>query len=67
MVGYLIIAVHFTGEKRCCIFCFQREQEEAGQAQTLSKRKLRLSMQPTIAELKEVMYLFISRTCWPHS
>ncbi|MCP9264433.1 Splicing factor 3B subunit 2 [Dirofilaria immitis] len=33
---------------------FKREQEEAGQAQTLSKRKLRLSMQPTIAELKEV-------------
>ncbi|KAK6108925.1 hypothetical protein QQG55_33940 [Brugia pahangi] len=32
----------------------RREQEEAGQTQTLSKRKLRLSMQPTIAELKEV-------------
>ncbi|VDN07996.1 unnamed protein product [Thelazia callipaeda] len=32
----------------------RREQEEAGQTQTLSKRKLRLAMQPTIAELKEI-------------
>ncbi|VDN55095.1 unnamed protein product [Dracunculus medinensis] len=31
----------------------RREQEESGQAQTMSKRKMRLAMQPTIAELKE--------------
>uniref|UniRef100_F1KVY3 Splicing factor 3B subunit 2 n=1 Tax=Ascaris suum TaxID=6253 RepID=F1KVY3_ASCSU len=32
----------------------RREQEEAGETQKLSKRKLRLAMQPSIAELKEV-------------
>uniref|UniRef100_A0A0N5AW05 PSP domain-containing protein n=1 Tax=Syphacia muris TaxID=451379 RepID=A0A0N5AW05_9BILA len=31
----------------------RREQEAAGEVQTMSKRKLRLAMQPSIAELKE--------------
>ncbi|MFH4978743.1 hypothetical protein AB6A40_005452 [Gnathostoma spinigerum] len=31
----------------------KREQEEAGETQQLSRRKLRLAMQPSIAELKE--------------
>lgn len=33
---------------------FQREQEQAGMAQPMSRRKLRLSMQPSIAALKAV-------------